>query len=116
MNKAIIEFSAPGDQALKRVSPLRTFASDTINYIEAVFTLSAEWDGYDERYAVWYNNSIQKESLIDGSGKTVIPQEVLDMPGTLQMNLCFNRNEAGKLIARNTSYPVEVLKLVHTNV
>lgn len=116
MEKQTIEFEAPGNQVLKRVSPLRTFASDTINYIEAYFNLSDEWAGYNERVAVWYTERVQKGSAIDADGKTVIPQEVLTQPGILKMNLCFNYIENDKLTARNTSYPVEVLKLVHTNV
>lgn len=115
MNKQIIEFEAPGNQKLKRVSPLRTFACDTVNYIEAHFNLSDEWAGYNERYAVWYTERGQKESTIDADGKTVIPREVLTQPGTLKMNLCFNYVENSKLTARDTSYPVEVLKLVRTN-
>ena len=114
MEKQIIEFSAPGNQLLKRITPLRTFASDTINYIEARFDLSDEWSGYNERYAVWYNDTMQCGSLIDSDGKTIIPKEVLEAPGLLKMNLCFNQVENNRVVARNTSYPIDALRLTGT--
>lgn len=116
MKKAIIEFSASGNQKLERIAPLMTFATGTINYLEAHFNLSGAWCGYDERYAVWYSNNSKKESVIGEDGKTIIPQEVLDSPGILKMNLCFIKNGNGATAARLTSCPVDALKLIHANV
>ena len=115
MTRRIIEFDAPGGQDLKRVSPLQTFATGTINYIEARFNLSDTWAGYTECFAVWYNGRTKKETPIDESGVIVIPREVLEQPGTLKVNLCFNHTDSNGLTARLTSRPVEVLQLVKAN-
>ena len=115
MKKQTIEFDAPGGQDLKRVSPLRTFATGTVNYIEARFVLSDTWAGYNERLAVWYNGSAKEETPIDESGVIVIPRKVLEQPGTLKMNLCFSCTGNGTTAKRLTSRPVDVLKLVKAN-
>lgn len=112
MDKTIINFAAPKDQALKRLGPLRSFAVGTIDYIEAHIELSDGWSGYNERYAVWYTDKVIKGSLIDTEGKTVIPNEVLRRPGIVTMNLCFNYVVDGQLEMRITSFPVEALKLI----
>lgn len=115
MNRKVIEFKGPGGQELHRISPLQTFATGTINYIEARFDLSDTWAGYNERLAVWYNGSAEEETPIDESGVIVIPRKVLEQPGTLKMNLCFSCTENGTTAKRLTSRPVDVLKLVKAN-
>lgn len=110
MEKTIIEFMSSG-QKLERLQQIRTFASDTVNYIEAQFELSDTWSGYDNVYAVWYTDDIHTKSSEIIDGVTIIPAEILSRPGTLMMNLCANKSENGVLVARMTSYPVEALKL-----
>lgn len=115
MTQRIIEFEASGGQDLKRVSPLQIFATGTINFLMAHFTFSDAWAGYNERLAVWYNGSAKEETPIDENGVIVIPREVLEQPGTLKVNLCFNHTDSNGLTARLTSRPVEVLQLVKAN-
>ena len=114
MEKHIIKFKVNGQQ-LERVTPLKVFASDTINYIAAEIELGEMWKDtqFTELYAIWYgeNENGQHDTLIDANGCVVIPPEALTRPGTLKMNLCGNIVEDDKLKYRLTSYSVEVLKL-----
>lgn len=116
MVKQIIEFNVHGD-ILERETPFTTFAANTVNYIEARFNNLDDiaWTGYDNIFAVWYTDFKQKESeIIDGM--TVIPAELLTRPGLLKVNLCANKTENGVLVARNTSYPVDVLNLTRADI
>lgn len=114
MEKETIKFKVNG-QDLERITPLKTFASDTINYIDAQIELGEMWKDaqFTELYAIWYgeNENGQHDTLIDANGCVVIPPEALTRPGTLKMNLCGNIVEDDKLKYRLTSYSVEVLKL-----
>ena len=117
MEQKKIEFVADNDQSLSRISPLQTYATDTVNYIVAHFDLADHWKEYDEIYAVWWFSEKDSEgSLIDENGDTVIPERMLDNKGTLRVNLCANSSENNVLTARLTSFSVEALKLVETNV
>lgn len=115
MEKQIIEFKTNGQQ-LEMVTPFKTYAANTIRYIEAHFIFNGDaWSGYSNIYAVWYTDTIQKGSeIIDGV--TIIPAEVLARPGVLYMNLCANLTEDNILKARMTSYPVKVLKLTKAKI
>ena len=114
MKRETIKFKVDRQQ-LERVTPLRTFASDTINYIDAEIELGAMWKDtpFTELFAIWYeeNGNKQYDTLLDANGCVVIPPEALTKPGTLRMNLCGSIIENGKLTYRLTSYSVEVLKL-----
>lgn len=114
MNKITIKFKV-NRQDLERITPLKNFASDTINYIDAQIELGEMWKDtqFTELYAIWYeeDENGQHDTLIDANGYVVIPAEALTRPGTLKMNLCGNIVEDGKLKYRLTSYSAEVLKL-----
>ena len=115
MERQIIDFKADGQQ-LEMLTPFKSYAANTIRYIEARFNFYGDaWNGYSNIYAVWYTDTIQKESeIIDGV--TIIPAEVLARPGVLCVNLCANLESDGILKARMTSYPVNVLKLKKANI
>lgn len=110
MDRQIIEFRAQ-DEYLERMTPLNTYASNIVQYIEAHFTFEDDaWAGYDNIFAIWHTDFKTKESeIIDGV--TIIPAEVLNRSGVLQVNLCANKSEKGILVARMTSRPANVLKL-----
>ena len=116
MDRQTIYFKAGKTQELTRTSPLQTFAIETINYIEAHFELPDTWKTFDDLYAVWFNGSEREGSLINDDGVTVIPSVMLKTPGTLEVNLCGNDFQNGKLAGRWTSYPTEALKLIHTEI
>ena len=99
------------------VEPLKVYASDTINYVEAHFDISGSWMDSDRTYAAWSvvgDSDIVRFTDIPDPGVVVVPQELLTIPGTLQMNLVSDDykdhdNSTGILIGRKTSYPVDVL-------
>lgn len=117
MNKEIIEFTANNGQQLKLTSPIKTYASDTINYIEAHFKLADYWREYDRIAAIWYCKAREPyTSYIDSDGITIIPPEALTKPGTLIVNLCATTAENGIIKARLTSEPVKALLLTKTKI
>ena len=121
MERETIKFKANA-QELERITPLRTFASDTINYIRAEIALGEMWKNtqFTELYAIWWkeNESGQYDTLLNadanGCCAVIIPPEALTRPGTLRMNLCGNIVEDEVLKCRLTTYSCEVLKLVKT--
>lgn len=112
MEKVRIDFKASGFQDLERISEFKTYATDTINYIESHIELSPAWDEFETVYAVWWTDEEIKHSAIGSDGTTVVPKEMLDRPGILKMNLCASIIENGVVKVRNTSYPVDVLELI----
>ncbi len=121
MNKTAINFKTIGSQQLQRQGPLKEYASDTINYIEAYFDLDDSWRDSDRLYAAWFVDDNDKFTDIPLSGAVVIPQELLTIPGTLQMNLVaesYQTLEDGSRVVtyRNTTYPVDVLKTARSKV
>lgn len=116
MDKATISFKANDDQQLIRVGALRTFASDTIDYIEAHFDLAPFWREGDKLYAAWYCDKSSNAEFTDipESGIVRIPDNLLKKPGKLKMNIVASKYrdpEAEEKIVsyRMTSYPVDVL-------
>lgn len=115
MEKDIIKFSVQGEQ-LERITPLKTYAANTVHYIEAHFTFNGDaWSGYDTLTAVWFNDFYTKGSEII-NGVTIIPAEVLKRSGALKINLCADKCENNILVARMTSRPVIALQQVKTRV
>ena len=115
MKQIKIDFIANDGQTLYRHSPLKEYASDTVNYVVAHFDLADHWKEYDKVYAVWwFSLDDSKDSLIDDNGNTVIPADMLDIDGTLRVNLCAITAENNILLARLTSFSVEALKLRKT--
>ena len=116
MEKQIIEFKANGQQ-LEMVTPFKTYAANTIRYIEAHFIFNGDaWSGYDNVFSVWYTDDEHIKSAEIINGAATVPAEILAKPGTLQMNLCANLERDGVLVARMTSYPVKVMKLKKSEV
>ena len=114
MNKQIIKFKATDGQQLERVTPLRDFATGSVNYIHAEFDLSDIWNGYTKIAAVWRINGIKRDTPIDGVNRITIPSELLETKGTLMVNLSASLIENGSVIKRTTSYPVKALTLTTT--
>lgn len=114
MNKQIIKFKATNGQQLERVTPLRDFATGSVNYIHAEFELSDIWNGYTEIEAVWCINGIKRITPIDGANRITIPSDLLETKGTLMVNLSASLIENGTVIKRTTSYPVKALTLTET--
>ena len=115
MDKQIVTFRANNGQDLWLTSEFKTYAANTINYIEAHFLLGDHWREYQRIMAVWYTDLCQRSSEIDSNGITIIPAAVLTRPGILKMNLCADTIENDVLTARMTSYPVKALELARNH-
>ena len=116
MKKETIYFEVGNGQGLRRKGELQVFAIETINYIYAQFDLPAAWRDFDELQAIWSTDEKQAVSGIDEGRAIVIPQELLQDPGTLRVNLSGVNYKKGKLWQRVTTYMEEALKLEHTNI
>ena len=86
MEKQIITFSA-NEQRLTKTGGIGNYSSNKVSYIEAVFTLGENWDGYDSVRAVWYNDFQTIATVLDSLGKCVVPYEVLLNKGMVRVNL-----------------------------
>ena len=106
MNKRIITFKA-NEQNLINTTP-QGFATDTVSYIEAVFELGENWQGYDTIKAIWTNGSQTIATLLN-DGRCIVPSEVLTRRATVQVNLVGTITENGTITDRITTAPVEAL-------
>lgn len=116
MDRVTIHFREADSQRVEMVEPLRSFASDTIDYIEAHFDLAPFWREGDKLYAAWYCDKSSDVEFTDipESGIVRIPDNLLKKPGKLKMNIVASKYrdpEAEEKITtyRMTSYPVDVL-------
>lgn len=116
MEKQTIYFTVDSGQGLTRKSELKSFAIGTINYIHAHFDLPGAWGDFEKVEAVWFNDEAAAVSDVNKNGSTVVPQEVLNNPGLLKVDLVGTNYKRGKLWQRWTTYPVDALELQHTNV
>ena len=101
-----IYFKVSG-QSLMKTGGLSTYASDTVEYIQAEFTLSDEWKEYDSVRAIWQNGDIvAPPSVLDSEGKCLVPFEVLTERGRVTVNLVGSSANGIILAKRITSYIV----------
>lgn len=107
MNKSILNFSA-NEQTLTVLNSIN-YASDTVSYIEAHFSLGTNWSGYDSVRAVWYNDFTRIATVLDSDGVCIVPSEVLARKGKVHVNLVGSIAEDDVLTDRLTSYPVVAL-------
>lgn len=110
MNKQIITFSAD-EQKLVKTGGINCYASNIVSYIEAHFTLGANWSGYDSVRAVWSNdnNMTVISTVLDSNGHCVVPFEVLKTMGVVKVNLVGSISVSGTLTDRLTTFPCEAL-------
>ena len=81
-----ITFQA-NEQDLVKTGGIDVFASDTVSYIEAEFSLGTNWQGYDSVRAMWKFGSEVIATVLDYQGKCIVPWEVLTKRGELKVNL-----------------------------
>ena len=114
MEKSIIHFRTVDWQHVEMVEPLREYSSDTINYIEAHFEFNHGWRNCDRLYCSWSVGDVVEFTDVPENDVVVIPQKLLKLVGTLQMNLVAqdhkDHDRTNLVTCRNTSYPIDVLK------
>ena len=97
------------EQNLVKTGGIDVFASDTVSYIEATFTLGTNWQGYDSVRAMWKFGSDVIATVLDYQGKCIVPWEVLTKRGELKVNLVGSISENDVLTDRLTTFPILAL-------
>ena len=103
-----ITFQA-NEQELVKTGGVDVFASDTVSYIEAEFSLGTNWQGYDSVRAMWKFGSEVIATVLDYQGKCIVPHEVLTKRGELKVNLVGSISENDVLTDRLTTFPILAL-------
>lgn len=108
MNKQSILFSA-NEQTLEKTSGIDLYASNTVSYIEATFSLGENWTGYDVVRAVWESRYAKISTVLDSNHKCIVPTEVLRYKSRVNVNLVGSISDGETLTDRLTTYPILAL-------
>ena len=109
MNKQTIKFTA-NEQSLVRNGGECHYSSNKVSYIEAVFDLGTNWDGFDSVRAIWFTDFVKGiATVLDADGTCIVPSEVLKRKCKVSVNLVGSIVENGVLTDRLTSYPITAL-------
>ena len=95
-------------QALSVVGGITEYASDTVDFVRAVFDLDDDWD-YTVVRAVWKSDTAQISTVLDADDSCIIPQEVLSKRSLVKVNLVASDTENDVVVDRITSYQVTAL-------
>ena len=82
------------------------YASDTVNYVKAEFSLGRGWQDFDAVQAIWRTRYETVSVLLDEEGCCMVPQEVLARKSRVQVNLVGFTADEDTLISRLTTYPI----------
>ena len=105
MNKQAITFSA-SEQTLTKATGAEKFASNTVSYIEATFTLGTNWAGFDSVRAVWKSQYYDIATVLDEYGKCDVPAEVMYYKSKVFVNLVGSKVSGEEITDRLTTYPI----------
>ena len=108
MNPLKLTFTA-NEQALTKTDNFTDFASNTVSYVEATFTLGENWSGYDSVRAVWKTDYYTISTVLDANFTCVVPTEVLRYKAKVFVNLVGSIVENDTLTDRLTTFPVLAL-------
>ena len=110
MNTSNLTFTA-NDQELVKNSGLEEYASNSVSYIKATFTLGENWSGFDSVRAVWssYYNIIS--TVLDTNNSCLVPAEMLLHKSEVKVNLVGSIVENNVLTDRLTTFPIKALKV-----
>jgi len=104
MDRQILNITA-NEQILSVSNPIH-ISTNKVSYIEARFDLRTNWSGYDSVRAVWFNDFQCISTVLDASGKCLVPFEVMKRKGNIKVNLVGSISEDDVLTDRLTSYPI----------
>ena len=107
MDTITINFKASGQNLTADANPQR-YASNTVNYIQAVFDLDENWQSFDSVRAVWHNEFACISTVLDGNGSCTVPHEVLTNLDEVIVNLVGSDVDGDELVDRMTTYPHRV--------
>lgn len=108
MNPLKLTFTA-NEQDLTKTDNFTDFASNTVSYIEATFTLGENWTGYDSVRAVWKTDYYTISTVLDANFTCIVPTEVLRYKAKVFVNLVGSIVENDTLTDRLTTFPVLAL-------
>lgn len=108
MNAQTLTFTAD-EQTLTKTDSMTEFASNTVSYIEATFTLGTNWTGYDAVRAVWKTDYYTISTVLDANYTCVVPTEVLMYKAKVYVNLVGSIASGDTLTDRLTTFPVLAL-------
>lgn len=114
MEKITLLFTANGQELINETAGAK-FASNTVDYIEAQFTLGEGWDGFDSVRAIWFTDVANVATVLDFDGCCIVPHEVLTRKRKVRVNLVgsvVESNLEGDILTdRLTTYPVVALNV-----
>lgn len=105
MNKKAIAFTA-SDQTLTKTAGSERYASNTVSYVEATFTLGENWTGFDSVRAVWKSQYYEISAVLDAYGKCDVPPEVMYYKSQVFVNLVGSSVSGDEITERLTTYPI----------
>ena len=109
MERQAITFSA-NEQNLIKTGGINDYASNTVGYIVAVFDLGENWDSFDSVRAIFSSDYATAPAVL-AHGSCVVPFEVLRYRSRVRVNLVGSVAEAGVLVDRLTTFPIEALNV-----
>ena len=107
MQTVTLKFDVSGQNLI--AGDLTRYASNTVNYVKAVFDLDGNWNSFDSVRAVWSTDFECISTVLDSEGVCYVPQEVLKRTGNVMVNLVGSIAENDELTDRLTTYPVVAL-------
>jgi len=108
MNTVTLHFRAD-NQKLTPLDGIYKYASNTVEYIRAVFDLGENWTDFDVVRAAWFTDYDCIVTVLDPDGVCVIPAEVLNKRTEVCVNLFGCDVEEDELIDRLTTYPIKAV-------
>lgn len=105
MDTQSIVFSA-AEQVLTKDSGSDEFASNTVAYVEATFTLGDNWSDFDSVSAVWKSSYYTIATVLDSNGTCTVPAEVMYYASKVYVNLVGSVLEDETVTDRLTTSPL----------
>ena len=108
MNTVTLHFRAEG-QKLIPLDGIYNYASNTVEYIRAVFELGENWTDFDVVRAAWFTDYDCIVTVLDTDGVCVVPAEVLNKRAEVCVNLFGCDVDEDELVNRLTTYPIKAV-------
>lgn len=109
MEEKILYLTASG-QSLQN-NTKQVFASNTVKYVGAIFSLDENWQSMDTVRAIWHTDGEPISTVLDHDGYASIPPEMLDKVAPVMVNLVGSVTENNELKERLTTFPILALRV-----
>ena len=106
MESTILSFRVD-EQNLVKTAGVDKLASDTVNYVEAQFSLGANWQDFDSVRAIWTGKgNVSLPTVLDSEGNCEVPHTIVAEMCEVHVNLVGSVVVGGELVDRLTSFPI----------